>query len=153
MHLSELIKSLEDSKSSFMKEQDEQRTRIEDLEFQIDELKLGCVKNEEEKQTTEIISTISSSNNNNEEENLLMKQLQLQQEIHKNHLEEIKFLKEQIDTLNIDLKQLRLGEEVYAQEKRELKKRIDELEKFLRNLVSRQEFWTPIVFDFFKIQS
>ena len=32
-----------------------------------------------------------------------------------------------------------------------LLKRIDELEKFLRNLVSRQEFWTPIVFDFFKI--
>jgi hypothetical protein len=32
-----------------------------------------------------------------------------------------------------------------------LLKRIDELEKFLRNLVSRQEFWTPIVFDFFRV--
>jgi hypothetical protein len=32
-----------------------------------------------------------------------------------------------------------------------LLKRIEELEKFLRNVASRQEFWTPVIFDFFKI--
>lgn len=63
---------------------------------------------------------------------LLLKQLELQKEISKNHQEEIKFWKEQTEALNIEVKQLRLGEEVYAKEKSELVKSLDEIEAQLK---------------------
>jgi len=134
--LNESIKSLKDNKATLLSQLDSDRTKIEDLEFQIEEHKLGCaavaspdtttttfVSNQQQPSSEEIRS-ISVA----DEENLLLKQLQLQKDICKNHLEETKFLKEQIDILNIDLKQLRLGEEVYAGEKQELKKSLSELE-------------------------
>jgi DNA repair exonuclease SbcCD ATPase subunit len=63
---------------------------------------------------------------------LLLKQLDIQKEISKNHQEEIKFWKEQTDALNIEVKQLRLGEEVYLKEKTEMVKSLDEIEAQLK---------------------
>lgn len=135
--LKQTIDSLKEAKSDLIQQHDTDRTRIEDLEFQIEEHKLGIVKSDDENSSAAPNHDISLSkhdssvSSNHEEENLVLKQLKLQQDISKNHLEEIKFLKEQIDTLNIDLKQLRLGEEVYSQEKRDFKKIIEERENEL----------------------
>lgn len=63
---------------------------------------------------------------------MLLKQLELQKEISKNHQEEIKFWKEQTETLKIEVNQLRLGEEVYIKEKSELAKSLDEIENQLK---------------------
>lgn len=63
---------------------------------------------------------------------MLLKQLDIQKDISKNHQEEIKFWKEQTDALNIEVKQLRLGEEVYLKEKTELVKSLDEIEAQLK---------------------
>jgi hypothetical protein len=44
-------------------------------------------------------------------------------------LDEIKFLKEEIARLNIELKQLRLAEEVYTKEKNDTKRQLDKIEQ------------------------
>jgi chromosome segregation ATPase len=72
-----------------------------------------------------------------EENQLLLKQLQLQREINKNQVEEVKILKEQIESLNIELQHLRLGEEVYTQEKQTLKRQLDDMETQLN--IAKQE--------------
>lgn len=56
----------------------------------------------------------------------------MQKDISKNHQEEIKFWKEQTETLKIEVNQLRLGEEVYIKEKSELVKSLDEIEAQLK---------------------
>jgi hypothetical protein len=64
------------------------------------------------------------------ESNELLNSLKLQQSISKKQLDEIKFLKEEINRLNIELKQLRLAEEVFTKEKtvtkRQLKAEIEQ---------------------------
>ena len=71
------------------------------------------------------------------ESNKILNSLKLQQNISKNQLDEIKFLKEEIDRLKIELKQLRLTEEVYTKEKSDTKKQLDEIEKQLN--VAKEE--------------
>ena len=124
------------------------RTKIEDLEFQIEEHKLGCVDKENDNENTQsqrnnnanvsggLISDEQQRQHENES-NEILNSLKLQQNISKNQLDEIKFLKEEIDRLNIELKQLRLAEEVYTKEKSDTKKQLDEIEKQLN--VAKEE--------------
>ena len=124
------------------------RTKIEDLEFQIEEHKLGCVDKENDNDNTQsqrnnnanvssgLISDEQQRQHENES-NEILNSLKLQQNISKNQLDEIKFLKEEIDRLNIELKQLRLAEEVYTKEKSDTKKQLDEIEKQLN--VAKEE--------------
>ena len=150
--LNDAIQSLEEGKNTLLAQCEVDRTKIEDLEFQIEEHKLGCVANTSSSRsatptldTSATAATVtpaaSTSEKQLEEEKesaqLLLKQLEIQKEIAKNHQEEIKFWKEQTDTLSIEVKQLRLGEEVYAKEKSELVKSLDEIETQLR--VAKQE--------------
>ena len=119
-----------------MTQQENDRAKIEDLEFQIEEHKLGCVDkdaaDEEKRQDTiSHAETEQQQRLHQNESNDILNSLKLQQSISKNQLEEIKFLKEEIDRLNIELKQLRLGEEVYAKEKVDTKKQLDEIEQQL----------------------
>lgn len=137
MRLNQVIGQLNENKTQLIAQCESDKTKIEDLEFQIEEHKLGCVSatNEEaasnSPRLTSTNQTSSCSANTPDEENIILKQLELQKEISKNHLEEIKFLKEQLDTLNIEVKQLRLGEEVYLKEKQDLTKNLDEIENQL----------------------
>lgn len=151
--LNDAIQSLEEGKNTLLAQCEVDRTKIEDLEFQIEEHKLGCVANTSSSRSatptldtsataaTAVTPAASTSEKQLEEEKesaqLLLKQLEIQKEIAKNHQEEIKFWKEQTDTLSIEVKQLRLGEEVYAKEKSELVKSLDEIETQLR--VAKQE--------------
>jgi chromosome segregation ATPase len=140
--LNEKIKHLVESKETLMTQLDSDKTKIEDLEFQIEEHKLGCAATASNTESTTAETLIEQNNNKqqqtatDDEQNILLKQLQLQKDICKNHIEENKFLKEQIDVLNIDLKQLRLGEEVYTQDKQELKKSLNELETRLNKTIT-----------------
>ena len=132
MRLTETIEQLKENKQTLITQLVSDKTKIEDLEFQIEEHKLGCVDTSVSSggtdETAAAVKPQRTQLDKDEEDDLVMKQLKLQQEVCKNHLEETKFLKDQVETLSIELKQLRLGEEVYAQEKRDLKKSLDEIE-------------------------
>ena len=120
--LHEQINSLKEIKTSLETQIDSNQTKIEDLEFQIEEQKLGFLGTADEEPSADLKRTVS----NQEEENLVLKQLQLQQEICKNHLEESKFLKEQIESLNKELEKHRKEESLFAKEKQELKKHCED---------------------------
>ena len=133
MRLTETIEQLKENKQTLITQLVSDKTKIEDLEFQIEEHKLGCVDTSvssggADDAAAAAVKPQRTQSDKDEEDDLVMKQLRLQQEVCKNHLEETKFLKDQVETLSIELKQLRLGEEVYAQEKRDLKKSLDEIE-------------------------
>jgi hypothetical protein len=128
--LTTTIAQLQENKTTLLTEQAQAHTKIEDLEFQIEEHKLGCA---EKSDPSPSAATEANDGHKKEDRRLdentdILNSLKLQQSISKNQLEEIKFLKEEIDRLNIDLKHLRLGEEVYLKEKSDTKKQIDEIE-------------------------
>ena len=144
---------LQENKTTLLTQQANDRTKIEDLEFQIEEHRLGCGDKENDDDHTQPQRNNTSNSNlsgsgvglisdeqhrqHQNESNELLNSLKLQQSISKNQLDEIKFLKEEIDRFNIELKQLRLAEEVYTKEKSDTKKQLDEIEKQLN--VAKEE--------------
>lgn len=145
-----MIENLQEKKSSLLAQCELDKTKIEDLEFQIEEHKLGCVNQNgtivETPTTAESTAVTapptttepsSPSNTSQEEIKIILQQLDLQKEISKSHCEEIKCWKEQVDSLNIEVKQLRLGEEVFLKEKSDLIKSLDEIEQQLK--IAKQE--------------
>ncbi len=95
VQLTEKIDELTEQTQTLTAQLDTDTSRIEDLEFQIEEHKLGCVDAElaEEKKETIVSSTQSQAGDVDE-------QMRLQQEA-------VKALKEQVEALNIELKQLK----------------------------------------------
>jgi CAP-Gly domain-containing linker protein 1 len=134
--LEESINELKDNKTDLVSKLDADRTKIEDLEFQIEEHKLGCIdKNDDnnEDDNTKNNSRINPEKSNSpnvaqlsQEDADFKQKLDSQLLLCNSHLEENKQLKEQIDSLNVDLKQMKLGHEVFTQEKEDLKKQNEE---------------------------
>jgi len=110
VQLTEKIDELTEQTQTLTAQLDTDTSRIEDLEFQIEEHKLGCVDAELVEEKKEILVDVSGKRDGNIEN-----EIKMQQEV-------TKALREQVEALNIELKQLKLGEEVYAQEKCDLKK-------------------------------
>lgn len=111
------------------------KSKIEDLEFQIEEQKLGCLSNEEKSEPSKLAITCTK-----DEDKILLKQLEFQKEAVKNQLEEIKFLKEEIERLNVQNKTLLLAEEVHSKDKTNLDQKIKQLEeKLSQSMIDTQE--------------
>lgn len=99
--LTDTVTNLTEQTTSLTAQLDTENTRIEDLEFQIEEHKLGCVESDEAVSVTPVEATLSTG-----QDDILIR-LQSQQEACKKHLDESKGLKEQVEALKIDLKQLK----------------------------------------------
>ena len=115
--LNDEIFSLTEKNQLLTSQLDNDTTRIEDLEFQIEEHKLGCVDAPE----TDLPVVDKKQEEVTKEEEPIVEQLKKQQE-------DSKTMKEQMEAINIELKQLKLGEEVYTKEKSDLQKQIEDLE-------------------------
>ena len=146
--LQRIIDELSANKTSLAAQCENDRQRIEDLEFQIEEHKMGLAANSLPSQSTEEqIQTVSStttaveaaSASHKEDENvkMVLTQLELQKKLNQSHLSEIKLLNKQVEDFKLEIAQLRLGDEVHSQAKLETIKKMDELESELSKL--RQE--------------
>jgi hypothetical protein len=129
--LSVTIYELKENIENLNSKLEENRSMIEDLEFQLEEHKLG-VNNVVDQVSGDAEKEHQTAYLNQATEDMI-KQLHIEQDISKNHLEEIKFLKEQLDFKENEVKSFIKNEQAFDVEREQFRKSLDEIEIELKN--------------------
>jgi hypothetical protein len=135
-NLSKTINELKENIEVLNSKLNDNKGIIEDLEFQLEEHKLGV-----NEQKTELESSLQSSSNPdylNQATEGILNQLKIEQEISKNHLEEIKFLKEQLEIKENDIKEFKLNENNFQVEREKYRKSLNEIEETAKQNCSNE---------------
>ncbi len=125
--LNQSIAELNESKQKLLAQCENDRIRIEDLEFQIEEHKLESNAPQNSPPGPSSKELQQQESLNDDQVRMFSNELELQRKLIDTHLDQIKVLNKQIDDQKVEIAQLKLGDEVHRSEKVDLKKKIDEL--------------------------